>query len=156
MKSILPSILVSALLVLVTGCFSMESAPMRLSAREQIHVRASGGIPTEHVVIANSGWYLFNAWPLACGNAREDAWLDWRFFSDEVYLDLLHNRLTRHAARKGCLVEELNVFNNEQVLLSISVTGFTIPIPYIITFRELQLSCVLTKPTQQLATGGVK
>ncbi len=122
---------------------------MRLSAREQIHLHSAGGTPVEHVVIANNGWYLFNVLPLACGNAREDAWCKWRFFSDEVNLDKLHNRLTRHAAQKGCMVEGLNVFNAEQVLpLSISVAGFNVPIPYLICYQDIQLSCVFTKPCQ--------
>ena len=67
--------------------------------------------------------------------------------------DILQSRLTHYAARKGCDVEELNVFNDEQVLLSIPGTSFPIPLPYIITFREMQISCVLVKsPTK----GGAK
>ncbi len=147
MKKRLFSVSILAILVLVAGCFSMESASMRLDANgKRIHVRASGGIPSQHVVISNSGWYLFNALPVVCGNAHEDAWFEWRFFSDEVDLDLLHNRLTRHAARAGCLVEGLNVFNSELVLLEIPGTEFPLPLPYIITYREMQISCVLTEP----------
>ena len=98
-------------------------------------------------------WYLFNAWPLACGNAHENSKFIWRFFSNDVNADILQSRLTHYAARKGCDVEELNVFDDEQVLLSIPGTSFPIPLPYIITFREMQISCVLVKsPTK----GGAK
>ena len=38
---------------------------------------------------------------------------------------------------------DLNVFNDEQVLISIPGTSFSLPLPYILTFREMQLSCVL-------------
>ena len=65
MKKRLLHLGLSALLAFGAGCFSMDAAPMRL--------RTLHGVPTEHVVIANNGWYLFNAWPLACGNAYEDA-----------------------------------------------------------------------------------
>ena len=123
----------------------MESAPIQSGSVGALRIRAAGGEPADHVVVANNGWYLFNAWPLACGNARENAKFIWRFFSNDVNADILQNRLTRHAARKNCDVEELNVFNDEEVFLSIPGTSFPIPLPYIITFRETQLSCVLVK-----------
>ena len=65
MKKRLLHLGLSALLAFGAGCFSMDAAPIRL--------RTLHGAPTEHVVIANNGWYLFNAWPLACGNAYENA-----------------------------------------------------------------------------------
>ena len=135
MKKRLRHLGLSVLLAFAAGCFSMDAAPMRL--------RTLHGVPTEHVVIANNGWYLFNAWPLACGNAHENATFRWRLFRDDVNADILQDRLTRYAARKGRDVTELNVFNDEQVLLSIPGTSFPLPIPYIFTFRETQLSCVL-------------
>lgn len=135
----------AALLALAAGCFSMDAAPMRL--------RTLAGAPVEHVVIANNGWYLFNAWPLACGNAHEEATFRWRLFRDDVSVDILQDRLTRYAARRGCDVAELNVFNDEQVLLSIPGTSFPLPLPYILTFREAQLSCVLM---QRPAAGGAR
>lgn len=118
---------------------------MRLGPRAQIHLRDAGTTPLEHTLIVNSGWYLFNAWPLACGNADEDGSLVWSFFSDDVNIDVLHNRLTCLAARKGCRVEELNVFNDEQVLLTLPGASISIPIPYVLTFRKMQISCLLTK-----------
>lgn len=123
----------------------MESAPIKSGSSGALCIRAAGGEPAEHVVVANNGWYLFNAWPLACGNAHENSKFIWRFFSNDVNADILQNRLTRYAARKNCDVEELNVFNDEEVFLSIPGTSFPIPLPYIITFREMQLSCVLVK-----------
>lgn len=87
MKKRLLHLGLSALLAFGAGCFSMDAAPMRL--------RTLHGVPTEHVVIANNGWYLFNAWPLACGNAYEDATFRWRLFRDDVNADILQDRLTR-------------------------------------------------------------
>ncbi len=146
MKNGLSSFLLSLLLAWTAGCFSVESVPLRPRAQDQIQLHASGGVPAEHFVIANNGWYLFNALPLICGNARTDAFFSWRLFSNEVDLDRLHNRLTRYAAQKGYLVEELNVFNSEEVLISIPGTSIPIPIPYVLTYREMQLSCVFTRP----------
>ncbi len=142
------SVALPGLLALVAGCFSMETAPLR-SART-LH-----GAPTRHVTIANNGWYLFNAAPLACGNARENATFRWCFFSDEVNIDLLQQRLTRYAAQEGCDVTDLVIANDEQVLLSIPFTTIAIPIPYVLTFRETQLSCVLVK-RQSPAAGGAQ
>lgn len=144
----------TALMALLAGCFSMESAPMRPGARDQILLRSSDSTPAEHIVISNSGWYLFNALPLACGNAGENATFPWRFFSNYVSLDLLHGRLMKHAAGLGCHAEEVYVYNDEQVLLSIPGTSLPIPIPYVITYKELQISAVLTKPAA--AKGGAK
>lgn len=153
MKKHLILIVSTALLALLAGCFSMESAPMSLSPREQIHLRSTDALPAEHVVIANSGWFLFNAWPLACGNAGENATFPWRLFSDCVNLDLLHNRLTKYASIRKYNAEDLRVYKSEQVFLSIPGTSLPIPIPYIITYRELQISSVLTKPIKK---GGVQ
>ena len=134
-----------ALAALAAGCFSMESAPMRLGPREQIHLRSADVTPLEHALITNSGWYLFNAWPLVCGNVGEDARFAWSFFSDDVNLDVLHDRITRQAARRGCRVEELNVFNDEQVILTIPGVEFSIPLPYLLSYRRMQISCLFTK-----------
>ena len=139
------------LLPLAVGCFSMESAPIRAGSVGALRIHAAGGTPAEHVVVANNGWYLFNAWPLACGNANEKSNFPWCFFSNDVNINILHNRLTRYAAQRKCDVEELNVFDDEEVFLSIPGTSFPIPLPYVITFRETQLSGVLVKSA---ATGG--
>ena len=132
MKKRLLHLGLSALLAFGAGCFSMDAAPMRL--------RTLHGVPTEHVVIANNGWYLFNAWPLACGNAYEDATFRWRLFRDDVNADILQDRLTRYAAKKGRNVTDLNDYMKNAMRLS-ALMG--LPIPYILTFRETQLSCVL-------------
>ena len=135
MKKRLLHLGLSALLAFGAGCFSMDAAPIRLPTLHRA--------PTEHVVIANHGGYPHNAWPLACGNAYENATFRWRLFRDDVNADILQDRLTRYAAKKGCNVTDLNVFNDEQVLISIPGTSFSLPLPYILTFREMQLSCVL-------------
>ena len=58
---------------------------------------------------------------------------------------VLHDRITKYAAERQCDLEELNVFNDEQVLLTLPGSSFPIPIPYVITYRELQISGVLVR-----------
>lgn len=135
----------AALLALAGGCFSLETAPIGGDTAKGLRLHASQGTPVEHVVVANNGWYLFNLWPIACGNASVGARFPWRFFHDDVHQSILQNRLVNYAAARGCDIEELNIFNDEQVLLSIPGSSFPVPIPYIATYREVQYSGVLVK-----------
>lgn len=153
MKSILQKSLAFLALLGLSGCFSFEATPIGGGTADGLRLPASAGAPVEHVVVANTGWFLFNFIPVACGNTADDATLPWKFFRNSVHERVLHDRITKYAAERQCDLEELNVFNDEQVLLSIPGTSFPIPLPYIITFREMQISCVLVKsPTK----GGAK
>ena len=42
-------------------------------------------------------------------------------------------------------VKDLHIFNNAEVLMSIGVGGVSLPLPYVISYRELQYSCSLTR-----------
>lgn len=153
MKSNLQKSLAFLALLGLSGCFSFETSPIGGGTADGLRLPASAGAPVEHVVVANTGWFLFNFIPVACGNTADDATLPWKFFRNSVHERVLHDRITKYAAERQCDLEELNVFNDEQVLLSIPGTSFPIPLPYIITFREMQISCVLVKsPTK----GGAK
>lgn len=133
--------------LLLAGCFSFEAAPIGDDAPAERQIRASNAGAVEHVVVANNGWYLFNTWPIATGNATEGARLPWSFFRDDVHESVVHGRLMRYASENGCDVEQLNVFNQEQVLLTLPGVSFPLPIPYVATFHEMQLSAVLVKKT---------
>ena len=50
-----------------------------------------------------------------------------------------------HASERGCDVKDLHIFNNAEVLMSIGVGGVSLPLPYVISYRELQYSCSLTR-----------
>ena len=153
MKSNLQKSLAFLALLGLSGCFSFEATPIGGGTADGLRLPASAGAPVEHVVVANTGWFLFNFFPVACGNTADDATLPWKFFRNSVHERVLHDRITKYAAERQCDLEELNVFNDEQVLLTIPGTSFPIPLPYIITFREMQISCVLVKsPTK----GGAK
>lgn len=130
---------------IVAGCYSLESAPIGSVRDSKLTVRAAGGEPAEHIVVTNNGWYLFNLWPVACGNATPGARLPWAFFRDDVDESILQDRLTSYAHARGFDIEEMNLFSDEQVLLSIPGSSIPIPIPYLATYRRKQFSGVLVK-----------
>ena len=112
------------------------------------HSRHSGmsGTPIEHVVVSNYGWYLFNCIPLVCGNSKKGASFPWAFFSDEVTTDVVQNRLTDYAARKGANLAELNLYVNDNVIFELPGTSIPIPMPYIICYHERLVSALLMDP----------
>ena len=145
MKSNLQKSLAFLALLGLSGCFSFETSPIGGGTADGLRLPASAGAPVEHVVVANNGWFLFNFIPVACGNTADDATLPWKFFRNSVHERVLHDRITKYAAERQCDLEELNVFNDEQVLLTLPGSSFPIPIPYVITYRELQISGVLVR-----------
>jgi len=135
----------TALLAGTAGCFSLENAPFKNEVGKELHLHASSSEPVSHAVVANYGWYLFNLWPLASGNAKEDAKMPFHFFYDDVKEDVLQGRLTKFAKAQQCDVADLALLSSEQVLLSIPGTSLPLPIPYIFTYRRMQISGVLVK-----------
>ena len=138
--------------VLFAGCYSIDVATTR-SLRESA-MSSMDGTPMEHVVVSNYGWYLFNWIPLACGNATPGAFFPWKFFSNQVSSDLLHDRLMAHAASKNADVRDLTFFRDEKVIFDLPGTNIPIPIPYVLCFREIQFCGVLmhrkaSEPTEE-------
>lgn len=121
--------LASAALCLA-GCFSLEKAEIK-------------NVNGEHVLASNYGWYLFHFFPLVCGNANYDAWAPWVMFRDDVTMDKVQNRFMRHAEGQDMVVEDLAYTTRESVMLEIPGINTTLPIPYLLTYREVQLSGVL-------------
>ena len=115
------------------GCFSMQKA--RINATGETHVHVS-----------NYGWYLFHAIPLACGNANADGWAPWVLFRDDVSLDKTQARFMAYANNKGAQVNEIEYNGSESVMLNIPGLGLQLPIPYLLTYREIQLSGILSAP----------
>ena len=116
----------------LAGCFSLESARVR-------------SIDKEHVLVSNYGWYLFHFIPVVCGNASLDAWTPWVFFRDDVTLDKVQGRFMHHARGEGRAAEDLVYETSESVMLEIPGLNTPLPIPYLLTYREIQLSGMLTK-----------
>ena len=116
----------------LAGCFSLEKARVK-------------SIDKEHVLVSNYGWYLFHFIPIACGNASLDAWTPWVFFRDDVTLDKVQGRFMLHAKGEGCTAEDMIYETKESVMLEIPGLNTPLPIPYLLTYREIQLSGLLTK-----------
>ena len=144
MKNLLQFLAAGGLL-LTAGCFSLETTPLGDDAGRSIELYGTDEKASEHVVVSNFGWYFFNCWPIVCGNAHVDRWTPWRFFRNDVDENVLQRRLMDHASEHGCDVKDLHIFNNAEVLMSIGVGGVSLPLPYVISYRELQYSCSLTR-----------
>ena len=116
--------------ICLTGCFTLDSADVR-------------PIECEHVGVGNYGWYRFNFIPLACGNASENPLLPWVFFRNDVTLDRIQRRFNDYAKFVGKKPVSMNYFTQESVLLELPGADIPIPIPYLLTYHEIQLSGVL-------------
>lgn len=127
--SIVPIFLACATLCL-TGCFSIDTG----------HVARTGD---EHILVSNYGWYLFHFIPVANGNANENRWLPWVMFRDDVTLDKVQRRFMMHANDIGKPdVRDLSYTTRESVMLEIPGLNLPLPVPYLLTYREIQLSGV--------------
>ena len=144
MKKIL-HLLASSCLLFSAGCFSLETTPLGDASGHSIQLYGNKEQASEHVVVSNFGWYFFNYWPIVCGNAHVDRRFPWRFFRNDVDENVLQRRLMDYASARDCNVTDLHIFNNAEVLMSIGVGGVSLPLPYVVSYRELQYSCSLVR-----------
>lgn len=151
-RTIKASLLAGA--VLLAGCYSMDVATT--DSLKGSAMSASDGKPTEHVVVSNYGWYLFNCIPLACGNATPGAVFPWSFFSNQVSSKLLHDRMMAHAAARNADVKDLVFFRDEKVIFDLPGTDVPLPIPYVLCYREVQFSGVLTQRSAPVSPDDAK
>ena len=114
----------------LAGCFSLETAELTKCG-------------DENLLVTNYGWYLFNVLPVATGNAVEGALSPTVFFRNDVTMDKVQKRAQRYADKKGKRLSDLAYHNHSSVMFNIPGTDFPVPIPYVLTFREIQLSGVL-------------
>ena len=109
----------------LTGCFTVDTAT----------IKSTGA---EHVVMNNYGWKLFDWIPLFSGNPADDVAqgysLGCKFFSDTVTMEEMQARFARYAEGRKieCPVYDMN----DSVFISV----FGIPIPYLVTYKELTIS----------------
>lgn len=131
-RRVAAALLLAALSAASAGCFSIESAKL-----------AADG--SGHMLASNYGWYLFHYIPLACGNASEDAWAPWVFFRDDVTLDKIQGRFAKKAGGFGADVRDMAYTTSESVMLELPGLDIPLPIPYLLTYREIQLSGSLSR-----------
>jgi len=130
-KMIALAVLLALTLPVAQGCFSVESA----------RIESSG---EEHLFVSNYGWYLFGCIPLVCGNASEDPFFPIVFFRDDVTMDKIQGRFMKSAKEmKHDKIYNLSYSNDDSILFEIPGLNFPLPIPYVFTYREMQLSGVM-------------
>ncbi len=117
-------------ILLFAGCFSIESSVVRSTKQE-------------HVLVSNYGWYLFHFIPLACGNASEDPLLPLVMFRNDVTMDKIQKQFFNYAKSQNKEAMDLVYSNRETVLFEFPGSSVSFPVPYILTYREIQLSGVL-------------
>ena len=117
-------------MLLLSGCFTVDSVKTPSRAH--------------HIVVGNYGWYLFNKIPLVCGNASEKPLFPWVFFRNDVTQRKIQARFMKEAADFVYEPQDLVWHTNETILFTFG-TAIQIPIPYVLTYKERQLSGVLKK-----------
>lgn len=114
------------------GCFTMETA------------KVPGPTGGTHLQAHNSGYYLFHLVPLASGNISEDPSCPFVLFRDDVDMDKMQKRFLNKAAKiGGGTVQDITYAMDDNVITMVPILYVTIPIPYLITSREIQVSGVI-------------
>jgi hypothetical protein len=65
------------------------------------------------------------------------------FFRNDVRMDTLQGRFMAYANERGLETEELTFRGKESVMFEIPGINLPLPVPYLLTYREIQLSGVL-------------
>lgn len=117
-------------LSLLGGCFSLETSVLSESG-------------DENILVTNYGWYLFNKIPLATGNAAEGAIAPTVMFRDDVTMEKIQGRVIGYAEAKGKKLKDMTYHNHDSVMFNVPGVDFPMPVPYVLTFREIQLSGVV-------------
>lgn len=130
-------------LLALSGCYSMRTASSpdfsncRLSAEDGLE-------PTAHVFVKNDGWFLFDKFPLVCGNANTESWFPWTFFKDEVCTERVQEALVHRAEVRGERIVQMNIINNDATLLQLPGTQ-GLSVPYLICHHATQISALFAK-----------
>lgn len=136
---------------IVAGCVTRFSlAPEHLKG---LRYAEGGGRVVEHYQIQNYGWYLFDTLPIICGDLDKDAKLCFTLFSDQVRTDLLTKEFNDRVRETGTRPVCVNTLNTDLKTFEIPGISFPLILPYIICYREVQISGVLVKddepPTEE-------
>ncbi len=118
-----------------SGCFALQRGKIMTTGQE-------------HVLVSNYGWYLFHCIPIACGNASHNPWSPWISLRDDVTMDCVQERFMNYANGQNADVSDLDYTITDSIMFNIPGIELPMPIPYLLTYREIQLSGVLTpRPT---------
>ena len=118
------------LLAGTAGCFSVDSA-------------VGGVSEEEYVVVRNYGWKAFKFIPLVSGNATEGAWFPWAVLRDDITMDKIQKRFMDHAGKRGKTPVNQKYTDYDTVMFNLPLVQYPLPIPYLLCYREIQLSGTL-------------
>jgi len=125
MKTI--GILLAGAAFCLTGCLTVEKAKL------------PGG-DGAHVFVANRGKYLLNCVPMGCGNVNENPKCDFVMFRNDVTMDKMQHRFFIECAKVGSEVTDIAYHSTDNIFLEVPLWSFNIPIPYLWTTREIQIT----------------
>ena len=141
----LPAVFAAVSLAAAGCCTRYSLAPKHLKGLRY----SGGGEVIEHYQVQNYGWYLFDTLPLVCGDTDPDATIPFSLFSDEVRTDTVTGIFNEHVRSMGAKPVSVAVLCDDRV--TFEVPGLSIPliIPYIICYREVQISALLVSDGQE-------
>ncbi len=150
MKTILPLCLAA---FLGAGCASVEITPK--GTLRGLDVQGANGKADRQVAISCGGYYLFDRWPLVCGDVRwNDAKNDWNggsaWFNDVGNLAAAHALLLKIAERENC--DLCDVVYNDHSNTKLDLTSLQGWVSLLVNCTEISASAVLV-PRDQSGAG---
>ena len=137
---------VLAAVLATAGCYTNDSvSPEHIKG---LGVVGSNGEFVEHCHICNSGWYLFDRIPLACGDTDPNSLLGVAFFSDQVRTDVITRIFNDRVRSTNTKPADVVTIVNDLVTFEVPGVSFPLILPYIICYREVQISGVLVRETE--------
>lgn len=125
------------------GCYSFHGASS--PALSQCRAAGDGRAVVEHVLVQNSGWFLFHRLPIVVGNVEDRWYLPWTFFRNDVSLSVVEGVLASYARSKGLDVVHEQVIDDDCTVFEVPFVNFPVALPWILTYRETEVSAVLVE-----------
>ena len=141
-------IIVWAIAMSAAGCCTQCSvAPEHMKG---LGVVGADGEFVEHYHIRNSGWYLFDKIPLVCGDTNPNSLCGIAFFSDQVRTDTMTRIFNDRVRATDTKPAHVATIVDDGVTVEIPGVSFPLILPYIICYREVQISGVLVRKKEAL------
>lgn len=119
-------VFICSIVLFLSGCFSLS------------RVIAPNG--NEHIHASNFGWYLFHSIPLATGNTTPNSIMPFALFRNDVTMDKIQSRVFSAVESKHKEPSNISYVCHDEIFFELPGTNIPVPLPYIITYREIQLS----------------
>lgn len=137
-----------AVVLAAAGCCTRCSvAPEHMKG---LGVVGADGEFVEHYHIRNSGWYLFDKIPLVCGDTNPNSLCGIAFFSDQVRTDTMTRIFNDRVRATDTKPAHVATIVDDGVTVEIPGVSFPLILPYIICYREVQISGVLARKKESL------